>query len=167
MGDEPLRVRPPRKVWLVLAGMAAGAVTLVLLFRQEGEPLVAADLEAAAARWREKGVEDYDLEVSVRGVQQGEHRIEVRRGRVVAMTTGGSPVAPSSWDYWSVEGLFRFLREEMRNAQRPREVHGVDDSSQVVLRAAFDPGLGYPRRFLRHVLGGRPGIEWEVRLTPR
>jgi hypothetical protein len=159
---------PPRLAALALvAGIAAGALTLVLLFREEGAPLTRADLDAAAERWTKAGLLDYDLAVTVRGAQEGEHRIEVRDGRVVAMTTGGAAVDPKVWPYWSVDGLFRFLRDELEGAMRAREVHGVSDASEVILRAAFDAELGYPRRFLRHVPGGRPGIEWEVTALAR
>jgi hypothetical protein len=163
-----VKIRARTALFGVAAGTAAGALTLLFLFRREGEPLTAAGLEAAEARWRDAGPRDYDLAVSVRGAQSGEHRVEVRGGRVVAMTTGGAPVDPRVWPYWSVEGLFRFLREELAAAERPREAHGADGSAQVVLRVAFDGELGYPRRFLRHVLGGGAGIEWEVTgLAPR
>jgi hypothetical protein len=163
-----VKIRARTALLGVAAGTAAGALTLLVLFRKEGEPLTAGGLDAAEARWREAGPRDYDLAVSVRGAQSGEHRIEVRGGRVVAMTTGGAPVDPRVWPYWSVEGLFRFLRDELGARDRAREAHDAEGSAQVVLRVAFDGKLGYPRRFLRHVLGGRPGIEWEVTgLVPR
>lgn len=144
------------KIAGVLLGVALGAATLLLLLREEGETLTEAGLREARERWEAADVSDYDLAISVRGAQSGDHAVRVRGGVVVSMTTGGEEVPERVRPYWSVDGLFRFLEEELENARR------ADEPSQYVLEAAFDGELGYPRRFLRHVLGGGQGIEWEV-----
>jgi hypothetical protein len=96
----------------------------------------------------------------VSGAQEGDHRIEVRDGRVTKMTTGGAPVRPGAWEYWSVEGMFRFLASELSNRERAAEVFGTTD---VELRVVFDDTYGYPARFLRHVMGRSKSVEWNVR----
>ena len=78
------------------------------------------------------------------------------------MTTGGAPAPKHVWEYWDVNGMFQFLTTELDNAERPRAAYGVDDADDVVLRVAFDEQFGYPRRFLRHVMGRSAGIEWRV-----
>lgn len=156
-------MRPPRGkgLWLALFLAVAGtAATLALLYRRPGEPLTEELLAAARARWQEHGPRAYDLEVSVSGAQEGDHRIEVRAGRVTKMTTGGAPVREGAWEYWSVEGMFRFLQGELENRARAAEVFGT---TEVELRVEFDDAYGYPARFLRHVMGQRKSVEWNVR----
>ncbi|MHC4973957.1 MAG: DUF6174 domain-containing protein [Planctomycetota bacterium] len=154
--------RPRGKgLWLaLLIAVVATAVTLGLWYRQPGEPLTAELLAEARARWQERGPRAYDLEVSVSGAQQGEHRMEVRDGRVTKMTTGGAPVRQGAWEYWSVEGMFRFLESELANRERAGEVFGTSD---VELRVEFDGTYGYPAHFLRHVMGRPKSVEWNVR----
>jgi hypothetical protein len=159
-------VRRPRGkgLWLALViAVAATAVTLALWYRQPGEPLTAGLLAAARARWQEHGPRDYDLEVSVAGAQAGEHRIEVRDGRVTKMTTGGAAVREGAWKYWSIDGMFRFLQSELSNRERSSEAFGAADAADVELRVVFDDTYGYPARFLRHVMGRPQSIEWRVR----
>lgn len=162
-------MKPSRGTWLWAAAgvLIAGAVALVFLLRRPGEPLTEEALRAAERRWGERGPRGYALDVKVDGVQHGRHAIRVRDGKVVAMTTGGAAVPENVWTYWTVEGMFRFLAEELDNSRQPLASYGVSDPAQVVLRADFDPELGYPRAFMRHVMGGRPmDIAWSANLTP-
>mgnify|MGYP007059460768 FL=1 len=155
--------RPLHPFWIGLpVGVVVAAVALVLLLRKGGETLTTEVLAAARERWAAEGPKDYDLRIEITGAQEGSHRVEVRRGVVVNMTTGGAAVPPRVWPSWSVEGLFRFLETELENAERPARPHGVDSPDQVLLRAEFDGDLGYPRRFVRHVQGTTKSIEWEI-----
>ena len=152
-----------RIIWLSVAVILVVAVGLVVALRPPGEPLTPEKLEAAEKVWRAHNLMDYDMEVEISGAQQGLHTIRVRGGDVVEMSTGGAKVPPNVWKYWSVQGMFGFLAEELENRTHPKMAFGVDDPSQVILRAYFDPELGYPRRFLRHVQGGSVDIMWVVR----
>jgi hypothetical protein len=147
---------------------AAVAVAAYLVTRPDtGDPLTPERLAAARARWAERAPKDYALDVRVRGAQRGDYLIEVRGGEVTAMTSGGAPVEARARDYWTVDGMFRFLADELSNRDRAATLYGVPGPDDVILRAAFDPATGYPVRFLRHVLGKSAGIEWEARLSPR
>ncbi|MHC4136968.1 MAG: DUF6174 domain-containing protein [Planctomycetota bacterium] len=149
--------------WLaLLIAVVATAVTLAFWYRQPGEPLTEELLAAARARWQERGLCAYDLEVSVSGAQEGEHKIEVRDGRVTKMTTGGAAVREGAWEYWSVEGMFRFLQSELSNREGAGEAFGAD-TADVELRVVFDDSYGYPAHFLRHVMGRPKSVEWRVR----
>ena len=155
---------PSRLPWLLGAFLLGAAATVgVLILLKPGEPLTEKTLRTAGERWRSRGLENYDLEVEVRGVQKGRHSIQVRGGRVVHMTTGGADAPAHVRKFWTVQGMFDFLAEELRHAAQPEKVYGVSDPSQIVLRAEFDSDLGFPRRFIRHVMGRSVGIEWEVR----
>jgi len=152
-----------RRKWiLVLLGLAAGTATLLFFLKEEGDPLTREALDKARRVWAEHDIRDYDMTVTVTGRQSGDHKIEVRGGSVATMTTGGAPTPEHVWKYWDVTGMFVFLKTELGNAERPRAAYGVKDADDVVLLVSFDEEYGYPRRFLRHVLGRNTGIEWKV-----
>lgn len=146
----------------VIGLLAAATVPVVYVFTSPstGEPLTQERLEKARALWKQRGPKAYAIEIDVRGAR---HRIEVQDGAVVTMTTDGNPVRADAREYWSVDGMFRFLSEEISNLQRVEAAYGVSDADDVVLRAKFDPAYGYPSRFLRHVLGQDRSVEWNVR----
>ncbi len=145
----------------VIGLLAAATVPLVHVLTRPstGEPLTQDRLAEARACWAERGPRSYALDVDVRGAR---HHIEVRDGAVVTMTTDGNAVSEGAREYWSIDGMFRFLSEELSNLQRPEAAYGVSDPDDVVLRAEFDSKYGYPARFLRHVLGQDRSVEWQV-----
>lgn len=151
-----------RMRWLALGAALGLAAGLYFTLRQPAEALTSERLERARARWTAAGPRSYTLELELAGVLRDRRRIEVREGAVVAMTTGGVEVPRQAWDYWTVDGLFAFLETELANAASPERAYGVSDPSRVVLRARFDPDLGYPEFFLRHVMGSRRDTSWTV-----
>lgn len=138
-------------------------IAAAVFFRQPVRPLTEKDLTRARATWQHAGLQNYVMKVRLIGSLEGEHEIEVQNGRVVSMSTGGQPVANHVWPYWTVEGMFQFLEEELSQKERPASAFEVADSEEVFLSAEFDGKLGYPRRFLRQVFGRRHTAEWEVR----
>lgn len=159
-------ISPRSRFWVsFLAPFAliaiAGAILLAAL-RESTEPLTPESLEAAEALWRANGPRSYRLDVEIGGAQEGRHDIRVREGRVEAMTTDGRPVPESAWDHWSVEGMFRQLRQELAMARDPRKPHGAADPASILLRVRFDRDLGAPRYFLRHVSGRATGAWWRI-----
>jgi hypothetical protein len=153
-----------RRAWIAAAAalVLALAVLAALLLRPRMEPLTVERLNAAKQRWQARRPADYDMQIVVSGIQKGVHAIKVRDGDVVDMTTGGAEVPKHVWPRWTVEGLFDFLETELENARDPANTYGVADPNQVVLQADFDEPTGYPRRFLRHVMGRQASVEWEV-----
>ena len=153
--------RPP----LPLLGLAAlgGLLVALLVLRSNAAPeLQAQDLAAARARWSQHGPADYEIILQMGGALTDRRRIVVRDHQVVDMTVNDRAASESSWAFWSVDGLFTFLEEEIRNKEDPVPGLGVSDPRQIVLRARFDTELGYPIYFLRHLLGRQQGTEWEV-----
>ena len=153
----------PRRFFLA-ALLCAAAATLFFIYTQrgQGDILTEERLAEARARWQENGPADYDMSVNVRGVQKNDYEIEVRGGKVTKMTAGGAPAARNAYAYWNVEGMLDFLRDELSNTRRVAAAYGVADEAEVVVRVEFDTGRGYPSRFLRHVMGTRNSIEWEI-----
>jgi len=151
----------PRTVGLLIGVVAAG-VTLVLWKRGDGDAFDAERLDAAVARWTKAGPADYDLVVETSGARAARHEVRVRSGHVVERKTDGRAVEERLLGTWSVEGMFATLRTELDNRRRASDVFGVSGPDDVVLRAEFDEKYGVPRRFLRHVMGRKRSVEWEV-----
>lgn len=150
-----------RTAWIA-SGLAVGLLSgWWVAGRAGGRDLVRSDLDAARDLWRRRGPASYELVIETRGATGKRSVVAVRDGEVVSMETGGRPASRGAWRYWSVEGLFDFLESELENAASARETYGAAPE-EVVLKASFDRDLGYPRRFLRHVLGTRNSVEWEV-----
>ena len=155
--------KPWKRLVPFLIGGLLGAAVLLYLLRTPGEELTPAGLEAARQLWNRHGLRHYRMIVDIEGSQHGLHEITVRNGKAVSMTTEGASVPEAVRDYWTVEGMLRFLEEELMAREDPERVHGVTDPEQIVLRVQFDRDRGYPRRFLRHVLGRGGAIRWEIR----
>jgi hypothetical protein len=154
-----------KRIFLVgLVALATVPVVYLLTRPSAGEPLTAERLAAARALWKEKGPRSYVVDVDVRDAH---HRVEVRDGKVVSMTTDGRDAPERLHGYWTVEGMFQSLSEELSNLRRPEAAFGVSDPSRVTLRAAFDGRYGYPARFLRHVEGETRSVDWSAALTAR
>ncbi len=156
----------PRGKRTFLIGLLALATVPVvwMLARTSTEPLTPERLAAARAAWNETGPRSYVIDVDVRDAH---HRVEVKDGKVVSMTTDGREAPERLHAYWTVEGMFQSLSEELSNLRRPEAAYGVSDPSQVTLRVAFDARYGYPARFLRHVEGQTRSVEWNARLAAR
>jgi hypothetical protein len=148
-------------------GSAGAALALVILWitmaRDATALLTESDYEAAIKRWQQRGPESYHLDVILTAGRPGRVHVEVRHGEVARMTRDGVvPKQKRTWDYWSVPGQFDTIGRELEMRQDPATSFGAPPGTQVVLRAAFDPELGYPRRFRRDVLGMRQEVQWEV-----
>ena len=135
--------RPP------LAGMllalAVGLLAGLFLMRS-GAPseMTQADLAAARQLWSDVGPSSYSIDLQMSGALTDRRHIEVRDGRVVAMTINGSPSSESAWEYWSVEGLFAALETELRNAQDPPPQPGHFGRQPTGVAGALRPGTGLP-----------------------
>jgi hypothetical protein len=154
-----------RRPSLPMLGLAlvGGLVVGLLVMRGDAAPeLEATELAAAQQLWSENGPADYQITLQMGGALSDLRRIVVRDHQVVEMTINDRPASESSWSFWSVEGMLQFLEAEIRNKENPIPGMGVSDPRQIILRARFDPDLGYPAYFLRHLLGRQQGTEWEV-----
>ena len=156
---------------LVLGGGIAvlAIVAGLILFVRGSTPLVTAEsLDAAEQRWRQSGPTDYQMDLTLTGLQAGEIHIEVHHGEVTSMVRNGqTPKQRRTWDYWSVPNQFEMIRQDLESAQQPAQAFGASDRSQFVMRADFDPHYGYPIYYQRIVLGTPHDISWRVtRFTP-
>ena len=148
-----------RLLWIA-TGLILGLLAGLLYLRRSTDPLTTERLANARALWQERGPVSYQFELELGGAIEDRRLVQVREGEVVAMTSDGVEVPASAWPYWTVEGMFASLEQELQNAAHPQRIYGISDPERVLLQAEFDPELGYPSRFLRHVLGTRQSIEW-------
>jgi hypothetical protein len=148
------------------AAQAAQLCTLLACAR--GEPLAGDRIEAAERRWQAAGLGDYRLALSIEGdrVQAGDFQIEVRGGTVTSASRNGTAVASRDL-FYTVPGLFTFLRDEQGMAAAPERYFGVPAGTPVTQRARFHAELGYPERYLRAVRGTQHGIEIIVHRVER
>ena len=154
--------RRPSLPLLALAAIGGLLVALLVMRSNSAPELQAQDLAVARERWREHGPADYEIILQMGGALTDRRRIVVRDHQVVEMTINDQTASESAWVFWSVDGLFTFLEQEIHNKENPIPGLGVSDPRQIVLRARFDEELGYPIYFLRHLLGRQQGTEWEV-----
>lgn len=139
---------------------------------ESGDPVRPERVEADAARWAAAGIRDYDLvwqSVSTRN--RSTYKVYVRDGDVRAVRLvrpDGKAVAlkPADMNFYSVDGLFRTIREELAQSQEPRPF-GQPPGTTVVLTMRSEDKLGYPTLYRRDIFGveDRMGID-VIELTP-
>ena len=154
--------KPRRKrvwIWVIGPTIVVTVAFIPFLFKGRMQPVTAERLEVARAQWHQAHISDYEMEVEVSGTQSGVYQITVRGGDLQHMTRDGQQANPHEGEYWTVEGLFRTIVEELHlpdpMAGGPRPSGG-----QRALLASFDHRLGYPLKFL--VSGRSRSIQIQV-----
>jgi hypothetical protein len=160
------RYRPAAVATGVAIGVALAILGgLALLFATRGErvpEITIATLDAAEELWNKRGPASYRMGIAVGGRQPGPVEIEVRDGRITRMTRNGvTPQQERTWEYWTVPAQFETIREDLDSAQREGGF-GAPAGTKTIIRASFDPNLGYPLRYQRMVLGTDLNLDWTV-----
>jgi hypothetical protein len=170
---------PPR-IWLIVA-LAAVVVLLALLVGitltalKNGESLPEVTIpivDAAAAKWIDKGPPDYDLDIQQTGVNAGAIHVEVRKHDVTVMTLNGRPTDQHLWDYWSVTGLFGVIRRDVEACmpklnEEAQEKDPTGQAPPIVPRGTFDAIDGHPLQYHRITPSGAD-VKWDVtKFEPR
>jgi hypothetical protein len=70
-------------------------------------------------------------------------------------------VKPADPSYYSVDGLFTIIREELAQLDTDRPF-GRPKGTSVILKFLPDEKLGYPKRYLRDAVGSTKGLAIEV-----
>lgn len=125
-------------------------------------PLTRANLSEARAKWTAAAIRNYSMDITITGVQQGNDHVDVENGKVVRMTTDEEPTPQTAWEYWSIEGMFGFLEEELVQADTPTQAFQIDDKSKVYLSVFYNQKTGVPEKYLRQVFGRKLTIEWQI-----
>ena len=113
-------------------------------------------------------LKNYNLEwTNLRGSPaRGRYRVFVRDGEVKAIYSvvgnGREIVAkPSQPRFYSVDGLFLTIKDEIAQLDTATPF-GQPKGATAVLRFKPDPVLGYPRKYIRDVMGSAKGVAIEV-----
>jgi hypothetical protein len=144
-------------IWffVVLAVLAAAAavISVITSLRQQLTP---EQLHSAQERWREQGPRDYDMEYTFkRGETADSFQVQVRAGKVVALTQNSRPLEERLYHYYDMPGLFGWIEdflEQDRQPGRPR----------VFATASFDPLDGHLQRYVRSVMSSQERQEIDV-----
>lgn len=125
------------------------------------------NLRDAQVKWNRANVRDYNLEWIARGAAVSSHYYVFVRGGLVEEVRSVLPdgrelrVQPGDPSYFSIDGLFRTLEDDLARAQEERPFDQQAGTS-VVMRFDPDPNLGYPKRYRRDVSGTRLGLALDV-----
>ena len=135
-----------------------------------GEPLGPRSLRKARETWLRSGIRSYDVEWTVSGPQTSgrvvHYRIAVRGGlpesvKVARDDGTWADVKTNKPEYFTIDGLFRTLEEEMDqlDASAP---FGKPKGTSILLEFTPDDQFGYPRGYRRDVVGMKPGLSINV-----
>lgn len=162
------RVRPRAIAIGLLLGAVTGLVVVVfvMLFasRKNALPILTrSEFKKASLHWEKRGPKSYNLDLVLTGSQQGDIHVEVRDGEVTLMTRDGvKPAQQRTWDYWSVPGQMEIIGEDLEAAEQESKGPPTRQRPKLVLRAQFDPKLGYPTTYHRVELGNPADTRWEI-----
>lgn len=161
------RLRPRAIALGLLLGAVAGLIAVVffLVFAsRHGQPILTrAEFTKAVEHWDKKGPRNYNLDLVLAGSQSGDIHVEVRDGQVARMTRDGiEPSQKRTWDYWSVPGQLDIIGEDLEAAEQETKGTPTKNRPKLVLRAKFDPNLGYPVTYHRVELGNPADTRWEI-----
>lgn len=161
-----------RRILLPLAGLLACGCS------GGAQDVNAENLGRAERAWSGAKVRDYDLEWTTRGERDAHYRVFVRDGQVRAVhqfvedrragVVREIRAKPGDPSYYSIDGLFKIIREEQAQLEEGESPFGRPKGTQVLLKFTPDPKLGYPTRYRRDVVGHPKGLALDViRFEPR
>ena len=139
-------------------GLALMVLAAIVMFR--GSPrapkLTAARFESSLELWRENKPANYEITVKVTGRQPGEYQVQVQDGVVTSASLDGRPLRNRrTLGTWAVPGMFETVRIDLATNEK---------KGYLLLRAEFDPQLGFPRRYERIEMktGAHDALQWVV-----
>ncbi len=167
-GSVPLRPRLSAR-WIVLGscvGLMGSCLAGLYWLNRPAEPppplLTQQRLAEAWQRWRERGPDNYDVELDVQGEIGGKVVVQVREGEVTFLSRDGqTPSQKRTWVYWTIPNQLGVLETDLAHARDTGPPFG-SETSPAVLRAEFDSEYGYPSRYQRLSLGGMGAMSWQI-----
>lgn len=125
--------------------------------------LTADQLTSAEQKWSTHNAVAYNLAIEMSGdrVEEGRFDVEVRAGNVVSFRRNGLVMQPAAGSGYTMEGLFRMLKQEIGLAEKPTML-GAPPGYSVYLSAQFDEKTGRLVHYRRTVGGGNNSIEIRV-----
>jgi hypothetical protein len=129
------------------------------------EPLVRGALEAGEQLWKMQGRSDYTLHLEISGdkIESGEFVAEIKGKKLISVTRNGQTLKNPD-GFYTIEGLFRFLHDEIDLGRSPARYFNAPADSRVHQFMLLDKELGYPKRYVRSVFGTKHNITLEIEL---
>ncbi len=120
-------------------------------------------LSRAEARWNSSKPASYRLVIEMSGdrVEKEDFEVAVHAGQITRLRRNGLEVTPTTGQEYSMEGLFRTLREELDLAQKPTLL-GAPEGYSVYQMAQFDDQTGRLIEYQRTVGGTTNTIHIKV-----
>lgn len=153
--------RSRRWIWFfaILAVLAAGGVGFEVWFNVQ-QQLTPERLAAARAVWERKKPADYDVEYEVRrgdlpdptGGAPQRYKVEVRGGRVRAVTSEGRPMQPGEHEFDSMDALFAYVARQLA-------ADTDTGGSRTFVTADFAGTDGHIIHYVRSVMRTRERLE--------
>jgi hypothetical protein len=117
-------------------------------------------IDQAEKKWNASKPASYRLVVTMSGdrLEKSEYDVRVDNGLVTSLTRNGSAVRSFQGQDYSMDGLFRIVREEMDLSSSPTKL-GASEGYSVYLMADFDSTTGRLLKFRRSVGGVSNSID--------
>ena len=142
---------------IVLACVLVGLAFAIYRIRSNALPDMArSNFETARELWDDANISSYEITVKVEGMQPGEYDVVVENDIATAASFDGRALTRQrTFSTWAVTGMFDTLSRDL-------ETHDRDNN--LMLKAIFDPELGYPAKYARIELktGSHDALQWEV-----
>jgi hypothetical protein len=137
-------------------------VTLLFVSCSGLSTLTVPALDEAQASWNAGKPPSYRLVISMEGdrVERGEFDVEVQNGNVTSLKRNGEVVKPTEAQDYSMDGLFKIIREEMDLAKNP-SLFGAPAGYSAYLMARFSR-TGALEHYTRAVGGISNSIDIQV-----
>jgi Family of unknown function (DUF6174) len=120
-------------------------------------------LEEAEMKWNAAKPASYRLVVTMQGdrVERGEFDVDVHEGSVVSLKRNGEVVKPTEAQDYSMDGMFKIIRDEMDLSKNP-SLLGAPEGYSAYLMARFDGRTGRLEHYRRAVGGISNSIDIQV-----
>jgi hypothetical protein len=112
-------------------------------------------IDQAEKQWNATKPPSYQLVVTMSGdrLEKSEYDVHVENGVVTGLTRNGKGVNSFQGQDYSMDGLFRIIREEMDLSHTPGKL-GAPEGYTAYLMAEFDSKTGRLLKYRRSVGGG-------------
>jgi hypothetical protein len=130
-----------------------------------GEDVTDERIAAARNLWASAGIRDYDLEYTT-APANGHFLVTVRDGtveKVEAVQEGGArnELHPAATRYYSIDGLFTTIADELAQRKKPRPFDLPPDST-ILMKFKTNPEFGYPEWYRRDIMGASRSARIDV-----
>jgi hypothetical protein len=155
----PLR-RGRAWIWFfaVLVALTIAAITIQIWYNSR-QQLTWEQLAQAQQLWKQKGPADYDLEYTIKKLDDTEeYQVRVRNGQAISATRNGQPMEERLYRYQDMTHMLGFVEEFWRQ-DHPEDEPGP----RVFATATFDAEDGHLIHYVRSVTSKRERVEITIK----